>query len=53
MLSNQKKVEQRAPPPTVRLPIVEDFKLPLWFKQASSKEICAALNTIANIMPIY
>ena len=52
MISNPKKVQQAAPPPTVRLPITEDFKLPLWFKSASAKEICSALNTIANIMPI-
>ena len=52
MVSNPKKVQQAAPSPTVRLPITEDFKLPLWFKSASAKEICSALNTIANMMPI-
>jgi hypothetical protein len=39
-------------PPSVRLYVTDDYKLPQWFKTANPSEVSGALSIIAGLMPV-
>ena len=45
-------VSKKVNPPSVRLHVTEDYKLPQWFKTASPNEVSGALSMIAGLMPV-